>query len=48
MFSDRHVKKQIGNAVPPSVAKVLFGAVKRALEAADGVESEGRDVMVID
>lgn len=45
VFSERNVKKQIGNAVPPSVARVLFGAVRRALEEADGVE---REVLVID
>lgn len=44
-FSDKNVKKQIGNAVPPSIAKVLFEAVRRALEEADGVEKE---VLVID
>jgi DNA (cytosine-5)-methyltransferase 1 len=44
-FSDKNVKKQIGNAVPPSVAKILFEAVRKALEEADGVEKE---VLVID
>lgn len=39
------MKKQIGNAVPPSVAAVLFGGVRRALEDADGV---GREVVVVD
>ncbi|OBT52547.1 hypothetical protein VE04_07756, partial [Pseudogymnoascus sp. 24MN13] len=37
-FGEKNVKKQIGNAVPPSIAAVLFGAVRKALEAADGVE----------
>lgn len=40
MFSSVNVKKQIGNAVPPTVAKVLFEAIKKALEKADGVEPE--------
>ncbi|OBT79943.1 hypothetical protein VF21_01623 [Pseudogymnoascus sp. 05NY08] len=43
-FGEKNVKKQIGNAVPPSVAGVLFGAVRKALEAADGVEMEVIDV----
>ncbi|KAI9833796.1 MAG: hypothetical protein M1819_003531 [Sarea resinae] len=32
------VKKQIGNAVPPSVAKVLLEHIKKALRKADGIE----------
>jgi DNA (cytosine-5)-methyltransferase 1 len=44
-FSEKNVKKQIGNAVPPSIAKILFEAVRKALEEADGVEKE---VLVID
>lgn len=31
-------KKQIGNAVPSSVAKVLFESVRRDLDEADGIE----------
>ncbi len=38
-----NTKKQIGNAVPPSIAKVLFGHIRRALEKADGVVSDGDD-----
>lgn len=40
VFGSRHVKKQIGNAVPPVVAKVLLEACRKALEEADGVEKE--------
>ena len=39
-FSLVNVKKQIGNAVPPTIAKVLFEGVKKALEKADAVEPE--------
>lgn len=39
-FSEVNVKKQIGNAVPPSIAKVLFSWIKKALEKADGVQPE--------
>jgi hypothetical protein len=39
-FSQVNVKKQIGNAVPPRIAKVLFSWIKRALEKADGIEPE--------
>lgn len=38
-----NTKKQIGNAVPPSIAKVLFRHIIRALEKADGVLSQGVD-----
>ncbi|PBP24655.1 C-5 cytosine-specific DNA methylase [Diplocarpon rosae] len=38
VFKGNYVKKQIGNAVPPVVAKVLFGSIKGDLERADGVE----------
>jgi DNA (cytosine-5)-methyltransferase 1 len=40
-FSEVNVKKQIGNAVPPMIAKVLFKWIKKTLENADGVQSEG-------
>ena len=32
------VKKQIGNAVPPVVAKTMFEAVRKALEKADEID----------
>lgn len=38
LFGGKYVKRQIGNAVPPIVAKVLFGSLKRDLERQDGVE----------
>ncbi|KAH6710800.1 S-adenosyl-L-methionine-dependent methyltransferase [Leptodontidium sp. MPI-SDFR-AT-0119] len=38
VFRGNYVKKQIGNAVPPVVAKVLFGSIKADLEKVDGVE----------
>lgn len=44
-FGERNVKKQVGNAVPPSVAAVLFGQVRRWLEEKDGVE---KVVVVVD
>ncbi|KAI9880748.1 MAG: hypothetical protein M1830_000637 [Pleopsidium flavum] len=36
-FGPVRVKKQIGNAVPPSIAKVLFEEIKKALLKADGL-----------
>lgn len=38
VFKGNYVKKQIGNAVPPVVAKVLFGSIRGDLEKVDGVE----------
>ena len=35
-FGPRGVKKQIGNAVPPSFAKILFEEIKQTLLEADG------------
>ncbi|KAL9616433.1 MAG: hypothetical protein Q9204_008577, partial [Flavoplaca sp. TL-2023a] len=35
MASKTEVKKQIGNAFPPSVAAVLFGSIKRQLQERD-------------
>ncbi|KAE9380447.1 S-adenosyl-L-methionine-dependent methyltransferase, partial [Stipitochalara longipes BDJ] len=40
LFKGKCVKKQIGNAVPPCVAKVLFESIKRDLDVADGVEND--------
>ena len=40
LFASKHVKKQIGNAVPPMIAKLLFEACRKALEETDGVEKE--------
>jgi DNA (cytosine-5)-methyltransferase 1 len=47
LFRGSYVKKQIGNAVPPSVAKVLFESIKKALDRADGIVEE-HEVIVID
>lgn len=41
LFRGKSIKKQIGNAVPPLIAKVLFECVKKQLEEADGVIDEG-------
>lgn len=41
MFSDVAVKKQIGNAVPPIVARVVLEEVRRGLIRADGVGGKG-------
>jgi DNA (cytosine-5)-methyltransferase 1 len=40
VFSETNVKKQIGNAVPPSVAKILYEHIIRWLKKADGVVEE--------
>ena len=40
------VREQIGNAVPPRFAKVLFGWIRKALEQHDGVQ--GPEVMEVD
>ena len=36
-FGETGVKKQIGNAVPPVVARAILESVKKALMKADGV-----------
>jgi len=36
-FGKTNVKKQIGNAVPPVVARVILGEVVGALRRVDGV-----------
>jgi len=47
VFRGTGVKKQIGNAVPPCVAKVLFESIKRDLDKADGI-IEVRETVVIE
>ena len=47
MFLGSGIKKQIGNAVPPCVAKVLFKSIKRDLDEADGVVG-GQEIMLIE
>lgn len=44
-FVGTGIKRQIGNAVPPVIAKVLFEHLRKALEEADGVVDE---VVVLD
>lgn len=44
VFKGSYVKRQIGNAVPPVVAKVLFESIKRDLDRADGIV-EGVEVL---
>jgi DNA (cytosine-5)-methyltransferase 1 len=46
-FLGTGVKKQIGNAVPPCVATVLFKSIKSDLDEADGVV-EGQEIIMID
>jgi DNA (cytosine-5)-methyltransferase 1 len=47
VFLGSGIKKQIGNAVPPCVAKVLFQSIKRDLDEADGVVGD-QEIMIID
>jgi DNA (cytosine-5)-methyltransferase 1 len=47
IFAAPSIKKQIGNAVPPCAAKVLFESIKKQLDEFDGVVQE-RETMVID
>lgn len=36
-FGQNGIKRQIGNAVPPVVAKVLFEGIRRFMEGTDGI-----------
>lgn len=47
IFRGSHVKRQIGNAVPPSSAKVLFEYIKAQLDEADGVLPD-KEIIFID
>jgi DNA (cytosine-5)-methyltransferase 1 len=47
VFEGSYIKKQIGNAVPPVVAKVLFESIKKQLDKADGILL-GKETIVID
>ncbi|KAI9647927.1 hypothetical protein NHQ30_004316 [Ciborinia camelliae] len=40
-FAPNGVKRQIGNAVPPVVAKVLFEGIRRFMEGVDGIVRDG-------
>ncbi|KAF7908312.1 uncharacterized protein EAF01_004067 [Botrytis porri] len=42
-FGQNGIKRQIGNAVPPVVAKVLFEGIRRFMEGTDGVVRDERD-----
>lgn len=42
VFLGARIKKQIGNAVPPMVAKIMFKAIIQHLEKVDKAESERR------
>lgn len=46
VFEGSYRKKQIGNAVPPVVARVLFESIRRELDSVDGVVGE-REVVEI-
>jgi DNA (cytosine-5)-methyltransferase 1 len=46
-FLGSGIKKQIGNAVPPCVAKVLLKSIKMDLDEADGIVGD-EDVILID
>lgn len=47
LFLGTGIKKQIGNAVPPCIAKVLFKSIKKDLDEADELV-EDQEIMVID
>lgn len=42
VFVARHISRQIGNAVPPMVAKLILDAVRKHLEKADKAEIEAQ------
>ncbi|KAF7954552.1 hypothetical protein EAE96_005672 [Botrytis aclada] len=42
-FGQNGIKRQIGNAVPPVVAKVLFEGIRRFMEGTDGVVRDEED-----
>lgn len=45
IFCGHQIRKQIGNAVPPMIAKIIYRSIIKHLEKIDGVV---RDVQVID
>lgn len=52
-FHNRNVKKQIGNAVPPRLAQVIYEAIIESLRETDARElreedERRRDALVID
>ena len=46
-FGRHHVKHQIGNAVPPSVAKKLLKHIKEALLRADAIVEQPDEVIAV-
>lgn len=40
VFKGKKIRKQIGNAVPPHVSKLIFTCVKKHLEKTDAEEKE--------
>jgi DNA (cytosine-5)-methyltransferase 1 len=48
VFSGIEVRKQIGNAVPPPIAMLLFSHIKKHLEKTDGVEPEVEEPILVD
>jgi DNA (cytosine-5)-methyltransferase 1 len=44
-FSNINVKKQIGNAYPSLISKVIFKHIKEQLEKADGIRLEAVQVV---
>lgn len=45
-FKGAYIKRQIGNAVPPCIAKVLFESIKKTLNNADGIEEEHETLLI--
>jgi DNA (cytosine-5)-methyltransferase 1 len=41
VFKGKAIRKQIGNAVPPLIGKLMFSCVRRHLERCDEEEKEG-------
>jgi DNA (cytosine-5)-methyltransferase 1 len=46
VFLGNGIKKQIGNAVPPCVATVLFKSIKKDLDEADGIMEDQEVIMI--
>jgi len=46
IFKGSYVKKQIGNAVPPCVAKILFESIKKDLDEVDGIVEDHETMLI--